>query len=292
MKDAFNPAFTIHEPSRLETPLIFSVPHSGRVYPDHFIAASRLDPLTLRRSEDAYVDELVAGVVGLGAPLITAHFPRAYLDLNREPYELDPRLFDQKPPAFANTQSLRVAGGLGTIPRVVGDGQDIYRDKISLSEGLERISQLHRPYHHALQRLMTRATRQFGAAVLIDCHSMPVAGLHHENGRSPDVILGDRFGSSCATGLADRLERSFHRAGLQVSRNRPYAGGYITEHYGKPHLGQHAIQVEIARRLYMDERTIERGLHFGKLTSLMTDIFCEVATHIGDDIAPITLAAE
>lgn len=292
MTDAFDPAFIIQEPRRLATPLVFSVPHAGRIYPADFIAASRLDPLTLRRSEDAYVDEIMGGMVELGAPVITALFPRAYLDLNREPYELDPRVFDQRPPAFANTRSLRVAGGLGTIPRIVGDGQDIYRERMTLEEGLARIERLHKPYHRALRHLLARAARQFGAAVLVDCHSMPSSGLPREHGRTADLVLGDRFGTSCAGTLVDRIEHTFRRAGLHVTRNRPYAGGFITEHHGDPQGGRHAIQIEIARELYMNERTMERGPGFAPLTTLITAVFRDVAAHLGDDLAPKGLAAE
>src|SRR5271165_7006921 len=171
-KDFDRPFETI-EPARLASPLVFSSPHSGSSYPPRFLAASRLDPLTLRRSEDAFVDELFLPCVALGAPLLRAKFPRAYLDVNREPYELDPKVFEGSLPEYANTRSLRVAVGLGTVPRVVGDAQPIYRQPISVSEGLGRIEALYRPYHERLRALVERAHRRFGLAVLIDCHSMP-----------------------------------------------------------------------------------------------------------------------
>ena len=251
----FDRAFETIEPARLTSPLVFSSPHSGSTYPQRFLAASRLDPLTLRRSEDAFVDELFLPCVGLGAPLLRALFPRAYLDVNREPYELDPQIFDGRLPEFANTRSLRVAVGLGTIPRVVGDAQPIYRKPIPVADGLRRIDTLYRPYHAQLKALIERARGWFGVAVLLDCHSMPsnaadVSGL--------DIVLGDRYGASAAPAVVDSLESSLKRAGYRVRRNKPFAGGFITEHFGAPADGAHAVQIEIARALYLDERRIAR----------------------------------
>ena len=189
----------------MATPLVFSSPHSGSTYPPRFLAASRLDPLTLRRSEDAFVDELFLPCVTLGAPLLRAFFPRAYLDVNREPYELDPQIFDGRLPEFANTRSLRVAVGLGAIPRVVGDAQPIYKKPISIADGLNRIETLYRPYHAQLKALMERARAWFGVAVLLDCHSMPsnaadVSGL--------DIVLGDRYGASAAPAVVEASRRA------------------------------------------------------------------------------------
>ena len=253
-KDFPQPVETI-EPARLTSPLVFSSPHSGSTYPRSFLTASRLDPLTLRRSEDAYVDELFLPCVGLGAPLIRAVFPRAYLDVNREPYELDPQIFEGPLPEFANPRSLRVAVGLGTIPRVVGDAQPIYKRPMSLKEGLGRIEALHRPYHKELKMLLDRARAQFGVAVLIDCHSMPsnaadVAGL--------DVVLGDRHGASAAPAIVEILDASLKIAGYRTRRNKPFAGGFITESFGAPHNEVHAVQIEIARALYLDEKTLAK----------------------------------
>ena len=241
------------EPVRLTSPLVFSSPHSGSLYPEAFLAASRLDALTLRRSEDAFVDELFLPCVALGAPLVRAVFPRAYLDVNREPYELDPKVFDGPLPDFANNRSLRVAVGLGTIPRVVGDAQPIYKRPLPVSEGLARIEALYRPYHASLAALTERARERFGRALLIDCHSMPsnaadVGGW--------DIVLGDRFGGSAAPIVIETLETSLRASGYRVRRNKPFAGGYITEHFGAPGAGIHAVQIEIARALYLDERRI------------------------------------
>jgi N-formylglutamate amidohydrolase len=259
----FDCPFETVEPVRLASPLVFDSPHSGSTYPPRFLAASRLDPLTLRRSEDALVDELFLPCVALGAPLLRAHFPRAYLDVNREPYELDPQVFDGRLPAFANTRSLRVAVGLGTIPRVVGEAQPIYKRPISIVDGLSRIETLYRPYHAQLKTLIERARGWFGVALLIDCHSMPtnaadVGGL--------DIVLGDRYGASAAPEVVDILEASLKGAGYRVRRNKPFAGGFITEHFGAPDEGAHAVQIEIARALYLDERRIVRTERWATLT--------------------------
>jgi N-formylglutamate amidohydrolase len=233
--------------------MVLNSPHSGSRYPRRFLEASRLDALTLRRSEDSFVDELVAPCVAVGAPLLRAHFPRAYIDVNREPFELDPQMFEGRLPDFANTRSLRVAAGLGSIPRVVGDAQPIYRGPIPVSEGLARIATLHRPYHARLAGLLDRARERFGFVILLDCHSMPSSSV--EAGAC-DIVLGDRFGSSAAGWIVDALEQSLRHSGLAVRRNKPYAGGYITEHYGAPAKARHAVQIEINRALYMDERRI------------------------------------
>src|SRR6202048_5078610 len=175
-KDEFDLPFEILEPVEWRGPAIFNSPHSGSVYPRAFLTTTRLDVATLRRSEDSFVDELIVGVVGRGYPLMRAHFPRCFVDVNREPYELDPRMFDGRLPSFANTRSMRVAGGLGTVARVVGDAQEIYDQRIAVSEALQRIDCLYKPYHRALRRLLARVHHDFGAAALIDCHSMPSTG--------------------------------------------------------------------------------------------------------------------
>jgi N-formylglutamate amidohydrolase len=244
-------ALEVIEPPRLSAPLVFDSPHSGSRYPAAFLAASRLDPVTLRRSEDAFVDELFLPCVALGAPLLRARFPRAFLDVNREPYELDPHMFDGPLPDYANTRSLRVAAGLGAIPRVVGDTQAIYAGRIPVAEGLARIATFHHPYHQRLAGLIERTRAQFGLAILVDCHSMP--STLAEAG-ALDVVLGDRFGASAAGWVIESLEATLVEQGYRVRRNKPYAGGYITERYGAPAIGRHAVQIEVNRALYMDER--------------------------------------
>src|SRR6266853_4793990 len=262
-----DPPFEILEPAELRGAVAFNSPHSGNVYPRAFLAAVRLDLAILRRSEDCFVDELLAGIVSRGNPLMRAHFPRCFIDVNREPYELDPRMFDGRLPSFANTRSMRVAGGLGTVARVVGDAQEIYHQRIPVDDAIRRIEALYNPYHRALRRLFSRVHRDFGAALLVDCHSMPSsAGSKDERPRA-DVVLGDRYGTSCAGLVADMVEATLRSQGYVVSRNKPYAGGFITEHYGNPAAGLHAIQLELNRALYMDERRFERSPSFARLAA-------------------------
>lgn len=262
--------FSLYQPALQIVPVVVDVPHAGRRYPRDFVARARLPLRSLRRSEDAFVDQLFAQSVALGAPLLVAEFPRAYLDLNREPYELDPRMFEGRVPAFANTRSMRVAGGLGTIPRIVGDGQDIYLGRIPIAEGLERIEALYRPYHAALRGLVQRTQGAFGTCILVDAHSMPSAGLDRDGLPKSDIILGDRFGTSAAGYIIDIAEEAFAKLGLRVTRNRPYAGGFITEHYGAPSAGVHALQIEINRALYMDEATLTPNAGFGALQDVVS----------------------
>jgi N-formylglutamate amidohydrolase len=250
-------AFVIHEPLLQVIPAVVGVPHAGRQYPRAFVEQSRLSALALRRSEDAFVDLLVSEVPQLGVPLLLAQFPRAYLDVNREPYELDPRMFEGRLPNFANTRSMRVAAGLGTIPRIVGDGHDIYAKRLPVADATRRIETLYKPYHDGVRTLLAQTRRNFGMCVLIDMHSMPSTGLERDSGARPDVILGDRFGTSAHADVVDAAEATLRRAGFSVSRNRPYAGGYITEHYGQPRSQVHALQIELNRGLYMNEATIE-----------------------------------
>lgn len=264
------PAFAVSTPREQKAPFVFCSPHSGRVYPASFLAASRLDAHTLRKSEDCYVDDLFGGVADLGVPLISARFPRAYLDVNREPYELDPELFREQMPPYANTQSSRVIGGLGTVARIVADGEEIYGDRIELSAALERIDRLYKPFHSALAGLLDATWRQFGIAILIDCHSMPSASIGQPQSMRPDFVLGDRFGASCDGKLTRFLREVLVGQGYEVQLNRPYAGGYITEHYGRPLRGLHALQIEVNRSLYLDEVALTRTARFAEVKDDLT----------------------
>lgn len=259
-------AFEIKAPARQTVPLVFASPHSGAAYPDAFLAQSRLDPLTLRRSEDAFVDELFTGVPDLGAPLISATFPRVYVDVNRESNELDQTMFGDTLPISANTRSPRVAAGLGTIARIVSDGQEIYDKPLMYAEARARIEQCYVPYHRALRGLIESTMRRFGTCLLVDCHSMPSRGemLDSRDGGRVHLVLGDCWGSSCDRTITDTAERAAKEQGFTVQRNAPYAGGYTTRHYGRPSLGVHAIQLEIDRSLYMDERNIEPSRGFNR----------------------------
>ena len=291
-RDEFDKPFEILEPAQPAGAVVFNSPHSGNVYPREFVAAARLDLAALRRSEDAFVDELFIGVVTRGYPLMRAHFPRCYVDVNREPYELDPRMFDGRLPSFANTRSMRVAGGLGTVARVVGDAQEIYDQRIPVDDALRRIEALYKPYHRALRRLVTRVHRNFGTVVLVDCHSMPSAGGSRDDRPRADFVLGDRYGTSCSPHITDVVETMLAELGYSVSRNKPYAGGFITEHYGNPPAGVHTIQLEINRSLYMDERHYERSTNFERLAADLNALADRLGELPLNDLQPYRTAAE
>lgn len=261
------PPFVLIEPLRRTAPLIFASPHSGRRYPPELLADARVSLISLRRSEDAYVDELFAGAAAHGAAVLSASIARAYVDLNRDPAELDPDMFDERPPHSPQTNSARVQAGLGAIPRVSGDGQSIYRRKLSLDEAERRLNTVHRPYHALLQNLVAETKEQFGCAVLVDCHSMPnnARGAH-----APDVVLGDRFGASCHPSVTALAEATLRRLGYRVARNTPFAGGHTTQSYGRPAAHVHALQIEINRGLYVDERTLERTNGYVRVRADMT----------------------
>ncbi len=262
-------------PSRQILPLVFASPHSGCDYPQAFLAASRLDPLALRRSEDSFVDEIFEAAPQLGAPLIRALFPRAFVDANREPFELDPTMFEDELPAYANTRSPRVAAGLGTIARVVANGADIYGSKLDFTEALGRIRRHYWPYHKSLSELVERTKASFGACILVDCHSMPSTGgpMDRDAGAMRvDFVLGDCHGTSCAPAVVETVQDSLHELGYHVARNRPYSGGFVTRHYGRPETGVHGLQIEINRFLYMDESRIRRSAGLFRLARDMGSV--------------------
>src|ERR1700674_608037 len=291
-QDELDPPFEVLEPVQRRGPIIFNSPHSGCVYPHPFLTISRLELATLRRSEDSFVDELVVGVVRRGHPLMRAHFPRCYVDVNREPYELDPRMFEGRLPSFANTRSMRVAGGLGTVARVVGDSQEIYDQRLPVDDALRRIECLYKPYHRALRRLLARVHNEFGAAALIDCHSMPSTGGAKEERPRADIVLGDRYGTSCVAAVSETIESTLRELGYLVSRNKPYAGGFITEHYGNPAAGLHSIQLEINRSLYMDERRYERSANFLHVAADLVALAGRLAALPIEELRPYRAAAE
>ena len=286
------PPFEIVEPAEWRAPIIFNSPHSGSVYPEDFLNASRIDLPTLRRSEDSFMDELIADLAAHGFPVVRVNFPRSYVDVNREPYELDPRMFAGRLPSFANTRSMRVAGGLGTIPRVVGDGQEIYRERLSVDDALTRVETLYKPYHRALRRLVNRVHQSFGTVVVVDCHSMPSIGVSRDEPRRPDIVIGDRYGTSCAPTLPDTVEETMGRLGYSIGRNKPYAGGFITEHYGNPASGLHAVQLEFNRAIYMDERRREKSARFAQVAADFAILAEALATVPLGDLGPFQAAAE
>jgi N-formylglutamate amidohydrolase len=284
--------FEIRAAVEQRVPFVFNSPHSGRYYPERFLAMTRLDATAIRRSEDSYVDELFGGAVALGAPLLAANFPRAYLDVNREPWELDPRMFHEPVPSFANIRSARVAGGLGTIPKLVGEGLDIYPSRLPLGEALGRIEGVYKPYHDTLKRLLAETHSRFGYAVLVDCHSMPASIRVGDSGIRPDFIVGDRFGASASASFVEVVISLLSAMGYTVAHNKPYAGGFITEHYGRPARSLHALQIEINRGLYMNERTFQKSPGFDALADDLSRFSADLMSLPDHVFGGVPLAAE
>jgi len=270
-----DPPIKLTLPTGRRCGLVLSSPHSGAEYPAEFRGASLLDAVTLRRSEDAFVNDLVSAGPGLGVPLLEALFPRAYCDPNREPYELDPAMFADALPDHVTTRSSKISAGLGTIAKVVAGGQEIYRDKLPFAEAERRVETLWRPYHGALRQLLDAAHEAAGVALLLDCHSMPSVGganMPDHGQRRADMVLGDFHGVSCPSRLVERVETYLAGRGFGVARNKPYAGGYITQHYTRREAGFHTLQIEINRDLYMDEENIARSAGFERVRAAMTGL--------------------
>ena len=293
-----DPAHEVIWPEHWRAPLIASSPHSGAIYPEQFIRMTKLEPLALRRSEDAYMDQLLQPALQhSGAPMLRALFPRAYLDVNREPYELDPRMFETALPSHVNTRSIRVAGGLGTIARVVADGQEIYHSRLPVAEAMMRIETFYLPYHDCLRKLLEQSLESFGHALLLDCHSMPSGAIPAETNargqkRSIDIVIGDRYGTSSHPIFVDLLQKNLTELGYLVRRNKPYAGGYITEYYGNPNLNCHAVQIEVNRALYMDERSLEPHNGFEKLKADLALVIGDLVKLMDSNLPDNRLAAE
>jgi N-formylglutamate deformylase len=258
--------YAIHYPRSHPAPLIMSSPHSGRVYTPEFIGLSRLALPGLRRSEDCFIDELFASGPDFGATLIAARFPRAWCDANREAWELDPSMFEDPLPEWVNTSSPRVAAGLGTIARVVSNGEAIYRGTLRFADARDRVATCWQPYHDALAQLVAAARARHGACLLLDCHSMP-AHACRDRRPVPDIVLGDVHGAACAPAVLRRVESFLVERRYAVRRNDPYAGGYITRHYGRPAADCHALQIEVARGLYMDEANLTKSPGFGRVAA-------------------------
>lgn len=282
-------AYVLTRPERRTSSLIFASPHSGRDYSQDFLAQVVLDRRMVRSSEDAFVDRLFDSAPGLGAPLLSARAPRAYIDLNRSADELDPGVIEGIARAPHNP---RISSGLGVIPRVVAGGRAIYRGKLSLAEAEARIRRFWHPYHQALAKVVEETRAEFGEAVLIDCHSMPHEAIeaHTRPGQPrPEVVLGDRYGAAAGRAVMERVEAAFAGAGLRVGRNAPFAGAYVAQAYGRPSRGVHVVQVEIDRALYMDEVRVEKLAGFGGFRELIAGVVAELVSGGG---AAGRLAAE
>jgi N-formylglutamate amidohydrolase len=288
-------ALDCRQPSQQLVPAVVASPHSGSLYPAEFLRQAAVSLAALRRAEDAFVDELFEAAPMLGIPLLAARFPRSYVDANREPYELDPGMFEGTLPRPLNHRTTRVAAGLGMIPRVAASGEAIYRGRVPAGEIEQRLEHCWRPYHMALSMLVEQTYALFGGALLIDAHSMPSSasgvGLREREHRV-DVVLGDNHGEACSPALIECAERFLVQRGLRVLRNQPYAGGFTTQRYGRPALGRHTLQIEINRALYMDEARHEKTAGFGSVRLLMTDLLEELGSLACRTLMVRSLAAE
>jgi N-formylglutamate deformylase len=285
-------AIVISEPVRATSAVVFASPHSGRVYPADFLSRAVVDERVLRSSEDAYVDLLLDAAPGYGAPLITSEVPRAYVDFNRAADEFDPALIEGAPRAGLNP---RVASGLGVLARVVANGRAIYSGKLSMAEARARVDRYWQPYHTGLAGVLDRHRARFGQVLLCDVHSMPHEALNGHVARGaprPDIVLGDRWGASCAPEVLEQVEAVFKAAGLRVARNAPFSGAYIVQRYGQPSGGTHALQIEIDRALYLDEARVEPSATFQEFRNLMAEIVSTIAEIELGDAGGLGLAAE
>ena len=269
--------FRLSEPDKLQSRAVFNSPHSGRDYPQALIERSRLSAERLRASEDVLVDELFASATEFGAPLLAATAPRAWVDLNRGPGEFDPALIEGVSSSGVNQ---RIAAGLGVIPRIVAEGTAIYDGKLSLTDAEARVRQIHAPYHDTLETLLIRARERFGSAILFDCHSMPSEALRaapRVRGRVPEIVLGDRFGAAADREIMAETQAAFEAEGFIVARNAPFAGGFITQSYGRPSRGLHAIQIEIDRGLYLDQSRLAPGPRFDEIKSRLRLVISQLS---------------
>jgi N-formylglutamate amidohydrolase len=294
-KAMFDSCFEILAPKSWTAPAVFNSPHSGKCYPPELLQMTRLSAKTLRKSEDCFIDELFMACTELGAPLLRALVPRAYIDLNREAYEFDPRMFSSELPGYMNTGSPRVAGGLGTIPRLVAEGEEIYRERLDINDALQRVENIYRPYHRTLNALVNEVVANTGTVLLMDCHSMPsnaTSAVPSSNPPTVDVVIGDRYGVSCPEEITSFVESLLRSEGLRVVRNKPYAGGFITQNYGAPKLGRNALQIEICRGLYMDEAKLEKNSGFQPLQAALRQIMKTLLDTFTEFAVPQKQAAE
>ncbi len=284
--------FHLDSPVSPAVPFLFNSPHSGSRYPDHFLRLSRLKPMVLRKTEDAFVDELFGNMVDLGAVFLHALFPRSFIDLNREPYELDKSMLVGALPENANTRSVRVKNGLGTVARLVSEHEPIYRKRLPVEMVLQRIELVYKPYHEMLTSQLDQIYQNWGASVLIDCHSMPTMTSLGRIDRQADIIIGDCYGHSCDKRITQYLQDSLVDKGYKVTLNKPYAGGFITKNYGNPEQGKHAVQIEINRGIYMDENKLEKKADFFALKQNLESAMQEVILNVTEELQAKSIAAE
>ena len=269
----FYPPAVIKRAEEWKSGIIFASAHSGSIYPDAFIERTDLAIKQLRRNEDAFITNLFSPAPDLGAPLIEANFPRCFVDVNRASNEL---------PSFWQTDgkiiSSRAEIGMGVVPTMLSETINIYSEPLSLTAAKIRIKDLYHPYHDALLGLIDEALSLFGKVLLIDCHSMP--GFNSMGSRRSDIILGDRFGKSCSSEIVMLIEKLFQDLGYSVSRNYPYAGGFVTKHYGKPYESANALQIEINRDLYLNPITLDKKPGFTALAKNISIIINSIIKEV------------
>ena len=253
-EDIFSP-LEVHIPKSQKFPVVLSSPHSGRVYSQNELNLTNLSKNILRKSEDTLVDKICLMVSDLGIPMLTTNFPRAFIDLNRSPIEIDSDMFYSVPDYISKNKSLKVKYGLGVIPRVSAEGIEIYKNILPFSMARKRLLKYYFPYHKKLKDLLKLTYNQFGVAILLDCHSMPSLASSSEKNKNRDfdIIIGDNYGNSCGVEIYTEAEKCFKKLKFNVVRNELFSGGFITNYYGAPSNGIHAIQVELNRLLYLDK---------------------------------------
>ena len=268
---AFGSAVDILRPDVWRAGVIFASPHSGQLYPEGFTARAAVPLTELRRNEDAFIDKLFSSAATFGAPLLSARFPRCFVDVNRAPDELPEAWLNEKELRDASTQpTVRANAGLGVVPTKLSETRDIYKKPLNPRFVRARLVSLYQPYHDALQGLVTESSLEFGHSLLIDCHSMP--GFAPMGSRRPDIILGDRFGVSCHPETIAAIEAAFRSLNYTVARNYPYAGGYVTSHYGKPMSGIETLQIEVNRDLYLNPVTLRPKRSYDRLAENLATI--------------------
>ncbi len=271
-------SFICHVPEVVDSPVLFNSPHSGRLYDRCFLRQTLLSWQEIRLSEDCYVDKFLNSAPRYGSVFVEATFPRAFVDVNRSSNEMDPKIIKG---LNSTIHSPKVSAGLGVIPRVVGNGLDIYKSKISYQEAENRLRNYYFPYHKKLRELIEKAVQKFGLSIVFDFHSMPHSSIKdckEKVSEVPQIVLGDCYGSSCDSELFEKAYEVFVAGGFRVERNSPFSGGFITKNYGSPVEKVHVIQVEIDKSLYMNEEDFR--LHSGyedlrlRLNSIVKSLSC------------------
>ena len=279
--DSASPAFSVIQASSCPVPVLISVPHAGRDYTAALTSQMR-DPIWAKlKLEDRLIDQVARAMAAeTGAGLLVSHAPRALIDLNRAPDDLDWEMVSHGParPRRAAPASRRSRSGLGLIPRRLAGLGEIWTGKVPFSEIERRIEHVHRPYHQALGLLLEGLRDRWGAALLIDLHSMPPLAGRFAGEPRPDFVVGDRFGASCDTALSRHALEYFAREGRPSAHNRPYAGGYVLDRHAQPARGIHCLQIEVCRSLYLDTGMTEASARLPMIARLLAGMARELAS--------------